>query len=287
MIPDGLTGVTAIAAGYRHTVALKNDGTAVAWGDNNWAGQAMIPAGLTGVTAIAAGGGQTWLRVPTRPANPLTITNATVVADGTPKTLTITTANGRTPTTTTYNGSYTPPSAPGTYTVVSEADYLDSYGNATGTLVIEGVGQVISGFTALPAKTYGDAPFTITGVTGGASGQPVVFTSSDAAVATIQGTTVTITGAGTATITASQAGANQYAAATPVTQTLVVAKAQVADGGTGAGAGAPAIQPMMLSGSGGSGSGGCGLGSGLGLAMCGVFAALRWISLRPCRRRQG
>ena len=32
-VPPGLSGVTAIAAGY-HNLALKNDGTVVAWGDN-------------------------------------------------------------------------------------------------------------------------------------------------------------------------------------------------------------------------------------------------------------
>ena len=53
-VPAGLTGVTAIAAGSSHTVALRYDGTVVAWG-NNYGGQTNVPAGLTGVTAIAAG----------------------------------------------------------------------------------------------------------------------------------------------------------------------------------------------------------------------------------------
>ena len=38
------SGVTAIAAGYYHTVALKNDGTVVAWGANEY-GQTTVPAG--------------------------------------------------------------------------------------------------------------------------------------------------------------------------------------------------------------------------------------------------
>jgi hypothetical protein len=50
------SGVTAIAAGYGHTVALKNDGNVVAWG-NNGNGQTTVPvAAQSGVTAIAAGG---------------------------------------------------------------------------------------------------------------------------------------------------------------------------------------------------------------------------------------
>src|SRR5437868_13722945 len=31
-VPEGLSGVTAIAAGYVHTLALKSDGTIVIWG---------------------------------------------------------------------------------------------------------------------------------------------------------------------------------------------------------------------------------------------------------------
>ena len=53
-IPVGLSEVTAIAAGALHTVALKRDGTVVAWGDNS-AGLTNVPVGLSGVTAIAAG----------------------------------------------------------------------------------------------------------------------------------------------------------------------------------------------------------------------------------------
>lgn len=48
------SGVSAIAAGFGHTVALKQDGTVVAWGQNN-AGQTTVPPGLSGVSAIAAG----------------------------------------------------------------------------------------------------------------------------------------------------------------------------------------------------------------------------------------
>ena len=43
-----------IAAGIYHTVALKNDGTVVAWGNNSY-GQCTVPADLSGVTQIAAG----------------------------------------------------------------------------------------------------------------------------------------------------------------------------------------------------------------------------------------
>ncbi|MBM4007338.1 MAG: hypothetical protein FJ292_07215, partial [Planctomycetes bacterium] len=54
-VPSGLSGVTQIAAGGDHTVALKNDGTVVAWGSNSL-GQRTVPSGLSGVTQIAGGG---------------------------------------------------------------------------------------------------------------------------------------------------------------------------------------------------------------------------------------
>ena len=53
-VPAGLTDVWTIAAGYYHTLALQNDGTPVAWGYNN-DGQIDVPAGLTDVQAIAGG----------------------------------------------------------------------------------------------------------------------------------------------------------------------------------------------------------------------------------------
>src|SRR5262245_55469815 len=53
------SGVTAIAAGTGHTVALKADGSVVVWGDNS-SGQTTVPvAAQSGVTAIAAGTGHT------------------------------------------------------------------------------------------------------------------------------------------------------------------------------------------------------------------------------------
>ena len=68
----------------------------------------------------------------------------------------------------------------------------------------------------------GDAPITITGVTGGGSGNPVTFISSNTSVATVSGNVVTIIGVGTADITASQAGDATYSDALDVIQTLTV-----------------------------------------------------------------
>ena len=46
---------TRISAGNARNVALKSDGTVVAWGQNSL-GQCDVPSGLSGVIAIAGGG---------------------------------------------------------------------------------------------------------------------------------------------------------------------------------------------------------------------------------------
>jgi uncharacterized repeat protein (TIGR01451 family) len=58
-VPAGLSGVTAIAAGDVDSLALKDDGTVVAWGCASPFdfGQCNVPPGLSGVTAIAAAEG--------------------------------------------------------------------------------------------------------------------------------------------------------------------------------------------------------------------------------------
>ncbi len=53
-VPMDLVGVKAIAGGDQHALALKADGTVVAWGDHV-AGQIAVPSGLSNVASIAAG----------------------------------------------------------------------------------------------------------------------------------------------------------------------------------------------------------------------------------------
>jgi glycerol-3-phosphate dehydrogenase len=52
--PNNLTNVIAIAAGSFHSLALTANGTVVSWGLNVY-GQTNVPAGLSNVIAIAAG----------------------------------------------------------------------------------------------------------------------------------------------------------------------------------------------------------------------------------------
>jgi len=88
-------------------------------------------------------------------------------------------------------------------------------------------GNIIAGnqtitFAALPPKTFGDAAFNLIAI-GGASGNAITFVSSNPAVASITGNTVTILAGGTVTITASQGGSLNYNAALDVTQSLIIA----------------------------------------------------------------
>jgi alpha-tubulin suppressor-like RCC1 family protein len=61
-VPPALSNVVALAAGYYHTLALKNDGTVAAWGasTNNLLpildyGQSHVPEGLSNVVTVSAG----------------------------------------------------------------------------------------------------------------------------------------------------------------------------------------------------------------------------------------
>ncbi len=61
LVPPGLTNLVAVAAGHGHSLAIKNDGTVVAWmvGPSVFYafdyGQAEVPAGLSNVVAVAGG----------------------------------------------------------------------------------------------------------------------------------------------------------------------------------------------------------------------------------------
>lgn len=106
----------------------------------------------------------------------------------------------------TLNLSNLQPAQAGNYTVV----VTNAYGSVTSSIASLSVSfltQTIT-FNALPGKRVDALPFSL-GATA-SSGLPVSYSSSDPAVATINGGTATITGIGSTTITASQPGTATY-----------------------------------------------------------------------------
>ncbi|HEY0309357.1 MAG TPA: hypothetical protein VGB94_14435, partial [Acidobacteriaceae bacterium] len=123
---------------------------------------------------------------------------------------------------------YTPPAGTildaGTYTlstVFTATDTVNYPKSATATVPFT-VNQIVQVITFAPLTspvTYGVAPMTLS-ATGGASGNPIIFTVTWPG--TLTGNTLTITSPGTVTVTATQAGSTNYSAAAPVTQTIIV-----------------------------------------------------------------
>ena len=87
------------------------------------------------------------------------------------------------------------------------------------TLTVNKADQSIT-FGSIAAKSVSDPPFALNATA--SSGLSVSYTSSNAAVATVSGSTVTIVGTGSTIITASQTGNANFNAATSVQQTLTV-----------------------------------------------------------------
>ncbi|MBU5637654.1 hypothetical protein KOM00_13040 [Geomonas sp. Red69] len=87
--------------------------------------------------------------------------------------------------------------------------------------VVHRNGQQVS-FTSPAQKVVGDPPFDLEG--SASSGLPLSYRSSDPAVATVEGSTVTVVGAGTTVISALQEGSGNYLPALPVSRTLAVAQ---------------------------------------------------------------
>ncbi len=106
-----------------------------------------------------------------------------------------------------------------TATQATDANY--SAGNVTTTLTVAKGTPSFGTFVAIN-KTYGNASFTLTAPSSTSSGA-FSYTSGDASVATVSGSSVTIAGVGSTTITATQASDANYNAGA-VTTTLTVVK---------------------------------------------------------------
>jgi gliding motility-associated-like protein len=110
----------------------------------------------------------------------------------------------------------------GTATITASQAANGNYNSATttATLTINKRTPILSGFNAI-TKTTDDASFTLSAPTSSGGTGAITYTSSNSAVATISGNTVTIVGVGTTTITATQAADNNYNS-TSITLNLTV-----------------------------------------------------------------
>ncbi len=125
----------------------------------------------------------------------------------------------------TINGSTITIVGGGTATITATQPGNANYNAASAEsedLVIAKASQTIT-FGTLSSKTFGDAGFQLGATV--TSGLTISYQSSNPAVATIMGSTITIVGAGSTEITASQPGNAAYNAATPVVRSFIVAKA--------------------------------------------------------------
>ena len=95
-----------------------------------------------------------------------------------------------------------------------------SSGDLAGGQQVDKASQTIT-FPQPGDRSIVDSPFTLTGVTGGGSGNPVTFTASGGNC-TVSGNQVSLTHTGTCTLTAHQAGNDNYDAAPDQSRSLTV-----------------------------------------------------------------
>ncbi|HET7459525.1 MAG TPA: PxKF domain-containing protein, partial [Gemmatimonadaceae bacterium] len=101
-----------------------------------------------------------------------------------------------------------------------DANYLPAV-QVTQSFVVSKVPQVITFTSPTPNPALLGASFVVA-ATGGASGNPVVFSSLTPAVCVLSGTTVSLIGVGSCTVAADQAGNATYLAAVQVTRSVQV-----------------------------------------------------------------
>jgi uncharacterized protein (DUF2345 family) len=113
----------------------------------------------------------------------------------------------------------------GTVTITAYQDGNASYQSAPQVsrdlIILKGEQRIT--FDSIASKVFGEANFTL--AASSSSGLPIEFESSDNAIASVNGNTVTIKAAGSAMITAHQNGNANYKAAPDSSRYLVIGKA--------------------------------------------------------------
>jgi hypothetical protein len=230
--PTPNSGFIGIAGGGLHSIGFKSDGSVVCWG-YNYGGQCDVPVPNLGFNKIPiapvalAAGSKTSTSFAARWAPSVNATGYQLDVSTHADFSTCDLANNY------YinGGSVTSCAIVGLtegsvcyYRVRAVNGYGVSFKSAAiAVTVTPKLSQTVT-FNSLSQVTYGDAPFTIS-ATGGASGKPVSFTSSDNTVATCTGTngsTINVLKAGSCIIYAYQPGSVSYEEAPVVSQVLTI-----------------------------------------------------------------
>ena len=130
----------------------------------------------------------------------------------------------------TINGSTVTVVGVGTTTITATQAANAGYGSTTitATFTVTELEPPTFGSFIVPSKMTGSLPFQLTPPTSN-SGGAFLFTSSNTAVATISGTTVTVVGAGTSTVTATQAAFGTFASGSTSATFTVTANIPIAN----------------------------------------------------------
>ncbi len=207
-LANGIYTVTATATDAAGNIsALSSPGTVVVAVSTTSGGG----SGGGGSGGGGTGGGSTVTQVA------LVLANLSQAFDGSANRATVTATPSAVDVTVTYNGSTTPPTAVGTYTVVATVTTTGFQGTASGTLTIGKAAQTI----ALVAPTTAVVGKSVTISATAGSGLPVTV-AVVSGPATLAGNVLTATAAGTVVVRATQAGDSSYFAALEVTQTITV-----------------------------------------------------------------
>ena len=219
------------SAGVVSTIA----GTAGSFGSTDATGSAARFYNPYGVSVDTAGNVFVADTVNHSIRNSVTSLPATVTLSGLSKTYT---GSAQAPTTTVspsglaleviYTGTAASLSAPvtaGSYVVTASVVDNFYYGSASGVITISKASQTIT-FASVPSKFVGSGPFTV--APSSTSNLTVALSSSNTAVATVSGFSISPIGAGTTTLSATQAGDTNYLAAATVTQILTATTAPIA-----------------------------------------------------------
>ena len=216
-LPAGTT-YTDLDVGEGQSCAVRSDGVVACWGLNT-SGETNAPGTLNLLKRT-----QPIEFTPPVPASAATGTTLGLVPNvgsGSPVVLNITT-----PGTCTATGTTVSFVALGSCTFTADRAGNDQYEPAprrvvTVTVVSESQTIVFTSTApspALPAMMYAVS------ATGGASGNPVTFSSLTAGTCSVSGGSVLFLGGGDCTVAANQAGNDTYAVAPQVTQTIVVTR---------------------------------------------------------------